>query len=654
MDAQKFDQGLIIRSVYILITIVLLICVSILVIVKHQYSKQLELEGVASGYHLAMSRNALAISDEIYEFRLWLKNIQIKEYDRHKILTLPTENEIEGRLYNFTYKVDSYIKEMVDIEHKFSTFLPFLGTETLNRKYVATTDRLLAIIREGTPNAKKLDDALLPIIAVVNQIQRTHLYEHKKLQNFIISAQGRHFFTLIISVSALLAMGAFLAIKLVRFINSALLAQQQTSLALRASEEHVRLLLNSTGEAIYGVDLEGNCTFVNPACAKILGYTTTEELLGRDMHLLMHSTGASSSPPSREQCLICRCHRDNKNTHSQNEEFLRIDGSTFPVEIWGHPIWRDGKVIGSVVTFIDITERKKSEEAIRRLNGELEERVKQRTEQLQAANKQLSESLQQLRNAQHHLVQSEKMAALGGLVAGVAHEINTPIGVCVTSASYLDTKVKRYVELYNNNQLTRSDFEKLLAISTESSGIILSNMKRASELVQSFKEVAVDQAESRWRQFNVKEYINEIITSLRPKLKNTHHQIKISIPEQLVVYSHPGAFSQIITNLVINSLIHGFEDIEAGEICITAHQMDDRLEIVYSDDGKGIAAGNVNRVFEPFFTTKRNQGGSGLGMHIIYNLVTQTLNGTVECTSEYGQGVRFVINVPYRADPLRP
>ena len=265
---------------------------------------------------------------------------------------------------------------------------------------------------------------------------------------------------------------------------------------------------------------------------------------------------------------------------------------------------------------------------------------------LQQKNTALSKALHELKRTQDHLIQSEKLAALGGLVAGIAHEINTPLGIGVTAASYLDLQTEEIVSQYASDTLKKSELEHYLRNAKESSTMILTNLKRAVNQIQSFKQVAVDQSSEEKRHFHMKEYLNDVLLSLQPQLKKTRHRITINCPEDLVITSYPGAISQIITNLVMNSLVHGFEDREQGEIVMTLSIQNAILRVHYSDNGKGIQADHVSKIFNPFFTTKRSQGRSGLGMHIIYNLVTQKLKGTIEYTSTPGTGVTFLIHFP--------
>ncbi|MCU0547039.1 MAG: trifunctional serine/threonine-protein kinase/ATP-binding protein/sensor histidine kinase [Oscillatoriaceae cyanobacterium Prado104] len=276
---------------------------------------------------------------------------------------------------------------------------------------------------------------------------------------------------------------------------------------------------------------------------------------------------------------------------------------------------------------------------LQEFNHNLEQLVQQRTSEL-------SETLDDLKSAQNKLVESEKMASLGGLVAGVAHEINTPIGIGITAASLLAEKVEKFFNSYTNGKIKRSELEKFLDTAVQSSNMILANLMRAANLIHSFKEVAVDQSSELKRPFKVREYLEEILTSLTAKLKKTKHQVQIDGDENIVLDSYPGVFSQIVTNLVMNSLIHAYDRDDAGIIAFEFKLKGDRLIFEYADNGKGIPEENLNKIFEPFFTTKRAQGGTGLGLHIIYNLVTQKLKGTIQCQSQVGIGTKFIIQFP--------
>ncbi|MBF0357202.1 MAG: PAS domain S-box protein [Magnetococcales bacterium] len=293
----------------------------------------------------------------------------------------------------------------------------------------------------------------------------------------------------------------------------------------------------------------------------------------------------------------------------------------------------------SLASMID---RHRGEAKLRNMNHELEKRVQDRTIELE-------EYVKNLKQAQEYLIQSERMAALGGLVAGVAHEIKTPVGTGYTSSAHLQTETKKFKEKFESGGLRIKDLETYLEEVDISTKLTMSNLKRAAELVQSFKSVAVDQTSQERRKFNLKTYIDEVILSLRPKLKQTKHTITVICPDDLKLNSYPGALSQILTNLVVNSLIYGFEGIESGEIVIKSSAEDGMVSLLYSDNGVGMNEKTIKQIYEPFFTTKRNFGGSGLGMHIVFNLVTQRLNGTIICESAPNNGTTFTIKFPKKS-----
>lgn len=258
----------------------------------------------------------------------------------------------------------------------------------------------------------------------------------------------------------------------------------------------------------------------------------------------------------------------------------------------------------------------------------------------------LLQALEQLQTTQTQLLAAEKMASLGRLVAGLAHEINTPIGIAVTAASIWEDRTNELWQLYRNGQMKRTDLEEFLQTLTESGKLLANNLNRAAELIQSFKQVAVDQSSEAARTINLKAYISDVLNSLRPELKRTKLTVVITGAEELVLQSYPGALSQIITNLVLNSMIHAYTPEAVGCLRIAIQRQADKVCIQYADDGAGILPEHHHKIFEPFFTTRRGQGGSGLGLHIVYNLVTQKLGGTITFQSQVGSGTTFTIALP--------
>ncbi len=304
----------------------------------------------------------------------------------------------------------------------------------------------------------------------------------------------------------------------------------------------------------------------------------------------------------------------------------------------------------------DITEMKQAEEELLQVNEALEAKVDLRTQELTALNQELRamnetamQTLSELRRTQEQLIEEAKMAALGRLVAGVAHEINTPVGVSVTAASYQDEQVKRMRALYQSGRLARSEMETFLTETEQSTAILLTNLGRAAELIKSFKKVSVDQSDEQKRAFNVVEYLNEIVLTLRPKFKKTKLKIEIEGDPKLHIYGRPGAFAQVVANLLDNSLVHAYEQGEEGRIRIEIKAEDNNFIMKYSDDGKGMEKEVMRQVFDPFFTTRRGRGGTGLGLNIVYSIVTQVFKGRIECESEPGQGCSFYLAFPLQS-----
>jgi len=274
-------------------------------------------------------------------------------------------------------------------------------------------------------------------------------------------------------------------------------------------------------------------------------------------------------------------------------------------------------------------------------------------EELRHAKIGAEKALNDLREAQHNLIQAEKMASLGGLVAGVAHEINTPVGIGLTGASTLAVETDRIRKLYTNDDMSQSDFEEYLDIANRSSRLLMSNMERAASLIQSFKQVAVDQVSDERRSFDLADYIDEVLTSLHPALRKSGIEVGVECPSGLVIDGFPGGLSQVLTNLVLNAINHGFEGDRKGKISIAVDQPDPAsVRVRVSDDGKGIPSANLGRIFDPFFTTRRTAGGSGLGLHIVYNIVTGTLKGGIEVDSAEGIGTTFSIVFPRNAERI--
>lgn len=255
-----------------------------------------------------------------------------------------------------------------------------------------------------------------------------------------------------------------------------------------------------------------------------------------------------------------------------------------------------------------------------------------------------------LKEAQQSMVQSEKLASLGGLVAGVAHEINTPVGITLTSASTLLDATERLHKAMMEGAMKKSEIMAYIDTASEGSRLIMKNAERAAHLIQSFKQVAADQTSEQRRHYELKEYIEEVMSSLHPKFKMRQGQkpvqVKVLCPEPIELDGYPGAMAQVLTNLTMNSLTHAFKAVEQGEIEITAEQRGDMVSLKFSDNGCGIPPAYLGKIFDPFFTTNRDNGGTGLGLNIVYNILNKQFGGTIAVQSEVGKGTCFTLKFP--------
>lgn len=387
--------------------------------------------------------------------------------------------------------------------------------------------------------------------------------------------------------------------------------------ALDASKEKYSKAFTNLSEVI-GLMRIADQTFVevNDAFYTVLGYSQ-DEVIGKrslDFHLWedpedrnrfyeqIHLQKAIHNLETRWLTKAGEC-----RTGLLSVEVINIDGVEHELFVWN-----------------DITHLKENERL-------LEEKVDERSQALKAASEQL--------------IQSEKLASLGGLVSGIAHEINTPVGICVTCASYLNLELQKLAQKHEERQLKRSDFEEFITLASELAKSLTTNLGRANTLIASFKNIAADKTHEELREFAVKSYMNQVIVSLSPLFRHTDYTVEYDCPEDVEIRSYPGALAQIVTNLVSNSIRHGFEGRKTGRIFIGFERNDHHNRMTYRDDGVGIPPDILKYIYDPFFTTKRGaQGFTGLGLHIVYNIVTQQLGGTIGCRNIDGGGTEFVIH----------
>lgn len=320
----------------------------------------------------------------------------------------------------------------------------------------------------------------------------------------------------------------------------------------------------------------------------------------------------------------------------QAHQFERTRPNAHTHLVQGKPIYEEEKLKGFVTTYTDITDRKQIELALSAANAQLEKNVADRTSEL--------------RHTQGDLIRSEKLAALGSLVAGVAHELNTPIGNSLLTSSTLREKTTSFITQLEQGGVRRSELSAYLNDAEHASQLIENGLTAAADLVSSFKQVAVDQASSKRRRYQLSRVCSDVIATMMAKIRQAGLEVELDIPSSIEMDSYPGPFDQVICNLVNNAILHGFEGQSGGQIKIAARLLPHaQVEIRFSDNGKGIPQENLNRIFDPFFTTKLGKGGSGLGLNIVHNIVTTLLGGQIRIESVRGEGAVFLLTLPLTA-----
>ena len=281
--------------------------------------------------------------------------------------------------------------------------------------------------------------------------------------------------------------------------------------------------------------------------------------------------------------------------------------------------------------------------------------IGRREKALRKSKERADAALAELQKTQTDLIQAEKLASLGQLVAGVAHEINTPLGIALTTATLIGDESGRFAEAAATGRLQKSALERFVQRMREGTQLLFSNLTRAADLVHSFKQVAADQASGERRKFDMDEWLQDLVTSLSPVLRKTKHELTVECPPGISLDTYPGALGQVLTNLLTNAIAHAYDEGQAGRLAIRVSEpRPETVRIVFSDDGRGIPQDNIGKVFDPFFTTGRSAGNTGLGLHIVYNLVTNRLQGRINLYSKVDKGSRFTIDIPKVVGDAQP
>lgn len=449
-----------------------------------------------------------------------------------------------------------------------------------------------------------------------------------------------------------------------RNITAAKQAEQallDSQAALSNALDRLQAVLDAAMEfAIIATDLQGRITLFNLGAERMLGYEQAE-LLGQPVKVLLLAeeleqqalqlSAAGARAPQGFGDLLTAARQQGHESRSWT--FVRKDGSQLEVSLVLSSV-RDpeGNDMGFLGIARDISQQRLAERALVTLNAELEQRVARRTHEL-------SQALQHLSSTQDDLLRSEKMAALGSLVAGVAHELNTPLGNCLTTASTLDERIRELRRSFEGGQMRRSELARFLDDGRTACGILLSSMGTANELVTHFKQVSVDQTSAQRRIFELSDVVADVLSVLRPRLRKSTVRTLEDIQLPRPIDGYPGPLGQLLTNLVMNALLHAFPEpldpAKEAQICLRAWPMDEQhFGLSVSDNGQGMRAEVRRRAFDPFFTTKMGSGGTGLGLNIVYHISTGILGGQVELKSEPGQGAEFLFRLPYVAPSALP
>lgn len=415
--------------------------------------------------------------------------------------------------------------------------------------------------------------------------------------------------------------------------------------ALRESEQRFAALFHHAPVALCIVDLTHAAEIldVNTQFENDFGRTLSG-CIGKPLGQL--GLWASAEDAERFDRMLSAEHEEEKISAWT----IAADGARACHDIAGRRVTLHGRAC-FIWSAIDVTPIINAKAEVEEINRTLEEKVARRTHDLESANRELGELLNRLQTAQTQLVQNEMLAALGKLVAGVSHELNTPIGNCLMVASTQEDHRRALSDALENG-LRRSTLTDFLTDLANGNDTLLRNLQKAADLVSSFKQLAADQIGARRRVFDLREIAREIEVTMAPTFRKSGCTFLNEIPDGLEFDSFPGPLSQVITNLVSNAIIHGFEDHAGGTITLRAEpEGEQHVKLVFADDGEGIPAEHLPRVFDPFFTTKLGRGGTGLGLNIVYNIVTGVLGGAIRVESQPDQGASFILVIPRKAPP---
>lgn len=514
----------------------------------------------------------------------------------------------------------------------------------------------------GYSRNESLGQRALDLGLEADLLQRELLYETmrtkgeiRNLETLFRHKSGENFFVLISGTCFSVAQDRFVLYVLQDITGQRQqeISRQETAIQLSERESVLATVFQLVPDTLTITSLvSGRYVDVNRNWEPLSGFLP-EDAIGRtstELNIWVY--------PEQRMQMVETIHKEGE-IRNMNIAFRHKDGHVFQCRVSGTKFkTSDGEYLLLSARNIDqeiATEhaRRQAEKEIHEMTMQLEARVVQRTIKLEHANNDLATAMESLRRTQDELVRSEKMAALGSLVAGVAHELNTPIGNSVTVASTLQDQTREILSTINEGKLRKSALTHYLDNIRIGSEILMRTLGVAGELIRSFKQVAVDQSSNQRRLFDLKNALQEVLSTLKPMYKATPYTLEMELESNIQMDSFPGPLGQIITNFMTNALSHGFEGRTMGVMHIHSKLMDQHhVAVTFSDDGIGISEGNMKRVFDPFFTTKLGQGGSGLGLNITYNLVTGVMGGTLKLESKVGHGTRFTMVLPLNAPEI--
>jgi len=416
----------------------------------------------------------------------------------------------------------------------------------------------------------------------------------------------------------------------------------QAERRLGESEERFRVLFDTAPVSLIVTNGEGAKLASNLTFSRVFGQSDAQL---RDKCSSDVDFWASPDERARIWAIFAR----DSAVLGETAKVKLVTGRQGEMAIWSSSVTLDDAP-AVVWAFLDLTEELEAKRALYELNVTLESRVQERSAELVAANVELSQALVTLKRAQHDLIAAEKMASLGSLVAGVAHELNTPIGNCLLAATTLADRLAALEQHIADGSLRRSLLDAHIRDIQVASMLITRSLERAAGLITAFKQVAVDQTNDQRRRFDLVTVLEDIFTTYAPRLRRDNCKASVVAPESLLMDSYPGSLYQVFSNLINNALAHAFAGLAEGTIAVSVDRnVEDHVEISFSDDGVGMPESVLRRVFDPFFTTKMGQGGTGLGMNIVYNIVTGILGGTILITAHEGQGTTVKMSLPVQS-----